>query len=97
MLCTKEHKAAISKDEADRYRDIDDLKIFKNFSVGNKTTFKTKIKARIKIKAETKDKNNVITRDILDKISNKMNVINKLYDKIDKIEIESNREDRIDI
>ena len=88
VLCTKEHKAAISKDEADRYINIDDLKIFKDFSVGDKTTFKTKIKARIKTKAETNDKNNFLTRDILDKISNKMNVINKLYDKIDKIEIE---------
>ena len=88
VLSTKEHKITISKDKTDRYIDIDDLKIFKDFSASDKTTYKTKIKIRIKTKTETKDKNNVRTKEIPDKISNKMNIINKLFDKIDKIGIE---------
>ena len=88
VLSTKEHKTTISKDKTDRYIDIDDLKIFKDFSASDKTTYKTKIKIRIKTKTETKDKNNVRTKEIPDKISNKMNIINKLFDKIDKIGIE---------
>ena len=87
-LSTKEHKATISKDETDRCIDIDDLKIFRDFSASDKTTFKIKIKTRTKTKTETKDKNNVKTKEIPDKINNKMNKINKLYDKIDKIGIE---------
>ena len=56
VLSTKEHKVTISKDETDCYIDIDDLKIFKDFSASDKTTYKTKIKTRIKTKTETKDK-----------------------------------------
>ena len=46
MLVTREHKATMSKDEAKPYIDIDDLKIFKDFSTSDKAILKTKTKTK---------------------------------------------------
>ena len=57
MILTKEHKATISNDRSNAYIGINELKMLKDFSTSDKTTFKTK--------------------DMLDKINNKISVINK--------------------
>ena len=74
MLFTREHKATTSKDKSNTYIDIDDLKMFKDFSTSDKTTFKTK----------TKDKD----KDILDKINNKIDTINKMNKRLEKVKAE---------
>ena len=74
VLFTREHKATISKDKANTYIDIDELKMFKDFSTSDKTTFKTK----------TKDKD----KDILDKINNKIDTINKMNKRLEKVKAE---------
>ena len=73
MLFTREHKAT-REDKSNTYIDIDDLKIFKDFSTSDKTTFKTK----------TKDKD----KDILDKINNKIDTINKMNKRLEKVKAE---------
>ena len=79
VIFTREHKATTSKDKSNTYIDIDDLKMFKDFSTSDKTTFKTKTKDKDKdknkTKTEDKDKTTPKTRtktedkDILDKIN----------------------------
>ena len=90
VLFTREHKATISKDKANTYIDIDELKMFKDFSTSDKTTFKTKTKD--KDKATPKDKDNTTTKtednDILDKINNKIDTINKSYNSLAKLNAE---------
>ena len=90
MLFTREHKATISKDKANTYIDIDELKMFKDFSTSDKTTFKTKTKD--KDKATLNDKDNTTTKtednDILDKINNKIVTINKSNNLLAKLKAE---------
>ena len=74
VIFTREHKATTSKDKSNTYVDIDDLKMFKDFSTSDKTTFKTK----------TKDKD----KDILDKINNKIDTINKMNKRLEKVKAE---------
>ena len=74
MLFTREHKAITSKDKSNTYIDIDDLKMLKDFSTSDKTTFKTK----------TKDKD----KDILDKVNNKIDKINKMNKRLEKVKDE---------
>ena len=57
MILTREYKATISNDRSNAYIGINELKMPKDFSTSDKTTFKTK--------------------DMLDKINNKISVINK--------------------
>ena len=87
MLFTK---ATMSKDIAKTYIDIDDLKIFKDFSTSDKTTFKTKTKD--KDEATPKDKDNTTTKtedkDLLDKINNKIDTINKSNNLLAKLKAE---------
>ena len=47
VLFTNEHKAVFSKNIAKNYIDINDLKIFKDFSKENKTKFKRKPRTEI--------------------------------------------------
>ena len=91
VVFTREHKAAISKNISKTYIDIDDLKIFKDFSTSDKIMNKTKDKNKPTTKTKTKDK------DTLDTINNKIDMINKLYNGIKKSKGKSNKEDRIDI
>ena len=98
MLFTREHKATASKDKSNTYIDIDDLKMFKDFSTSDKTTFKTKTKDKDKdknkTKTEDKDKTTPKTRtktedkDILDKINNKIDTINKMNKRLEKVKAE---------
>ena len=44
VLFTREHTATTSKDKSNTYIDIDELKMSKDFTTKDKTTFKTKIK-----------------------------------------------------
>ena len=106
VLFTREHKATISKDKANTYIDIDELKMFKDFSTSDKTTFKTKTKdkdkaapkgkdkATPKTKTEDKDKTTPKTRtkienkDILGKINNKIDTINKMNKRLEKVKAE---------
>ena len=80
MLFTREHKATISKDESNTYIDSDELQMFKDFSISDiiKTKTKDKNKATTKTKTETKNK------DMVDKINDKINMINKLYNRLEK-------------
>ena len=71
VLFTREHKATTSKDQSGTYIDIDDLKIFKDFSTSDKIRFKTK--------AEDKD--------ILDKINNKIDITNRINEGLTKVKI----------
>ena len=97
MLFTREHKAT-REDKSNTYIDIDDLKIFKDFSTSDKTTFKTKTKDKDKdknkTKTEDKDKTTPKTRtktedkDILDKINNKIDTINKMNKRLEKVKAE---------
>ena len=48
VLFTREHKATTSKDKSNTYIDINELKMFKDFSTSDKTTFKTKTKDKDK-------------------------------------------------
>ena len=57
VLFTREYKATASKYNSDTYIDIDELQMFKDFSIKDKTTTKTK--------------------DMLDKINDKISTINK--------------------
>ena len=66
MLFTNEHKASLSKEKSNTYIDIDELKVFKNYFY-DRTSFKTEIKNITK----TKDKT------MLDKINNKISIINE--------------------
>ena len=74
LLFTREHKATTSKDKSNTYIDIDELKMFKDFSTSDKTTGKDKDKDRNK----TEDKN------MLDKINNKIDIINELNNGLTK-------------
>ena len=78
LLFTREHKATTSKDKSNTYIDIDELKMFKDFSTSDKTTGKDKDKDRNK----TEDKN------MLDKINNKIDIINELNNGLTKIKAE---------
>ena len=42
MIFTREYKATASKDKSDTYNDINELHIFKDFSIRDKTTAKTR-------------------------------------------------------
>ena len=90
VLVTREHKATTSKDKSDTYIDIDDMKIFKDFSTSDKTTFKTKTKDKDKDKDKNKTTNKTETedKDILDKINNKIDIINELNNGLTKIKAE---------
>ena len=72
--------------------------MFKDFSTSDKTTFKTKTKDKDKdknkTKTEDKDKTTPKTRtktedkDILDKINNKIDTINKMNKRLEKVKAE---------
>ena len=68
VLFTREHKATPSKYNSDTYIDIDKLQMFKDFSIKDKTTIKTK--------------------NILDKINNKISAINKTNEGLVKLKAE---------
>ena len=71
--------------------------MFKDFSTSDKTTFKTKTKDKDKdknkTKTEDKDKTTPKTRtktedkDILDKINNKIDTINKINKRLEKVKV----------
>ena len=61
-LFAREHKATTSKDKSNTYIDIDDLKIFKDFSTSDKTTFKSKTKTKDKNKTKNQTTNKNKTR-----------------------------------
>ena len=96
VLFTREHKATISKDKANTYIDIDELKMFKDFGTSDKTTFKTKTKdkdqvtpkdedkATPKTKTENKDKTTPKTRtEIEDK-----DILSKMNKRLEKVKAE---------
>ena len=92
VLFTREHKVTTSKDKSNTYIDIDDLKMYKDFSTSDKTTFKTKTKDKDKNKTKTEDKDKNKTtnktktedKDILDKINNKIDTVNKMNKRLEK-------------
>ena len=88
VLFTREHKATISKDKANTYIDIDELKMFKDFSTSDKTTFKTKTKDKDKDKNKTTNKTKTEDKDTLDKINNKIDTINKMNKRLEKVKSE---------
>ena len=88
MLFTREHKATTSKDKSNTYIDIDDLKMFKDFSTSDKTTFKTKTKDKDKDKNKTTNKTKTEDKDTLDKINNKIDTINKMNKRLEKVKAE---------
>ena len=88
MLFTREHKATASKDKSNTYIDIDDLKMFKDFSTSDKTTFKTKTKDKDKDKNKTTNKTKTEDKDTLDKINNKIDTINKMNKRLEKVKAE---------
>ena len=65
MLFSREYKASASKVKSDTYIDIDELQLFKAFSIKDRTPTKTK--------------------DMLDKINNKISAINKTNEGLAKI------------
>ena len=68
VLFTREYKATTSKYKSDTYIDIDELQMFKDFSIKYKATFKTK--------------------NMLDKINNKISAINKTNEGLVKLKAE---------
>ena len=88
VLFTREHKATTSKDKSDTYIDINDVKILKDFSTSDKTIFKTKTKDKDKDKNKTTNKTETEDKDILDKINNKIDIINELNNELTKIKAE---------
>ena len=68
VLFTREYKATSSKDNSNVYIDIDKLQMFKDFSIRDKTTAKTK--------------------DMLNKINNKISMINKTNEGLAKVTAE---------
>ena len=68
MLFTREYKATASKYNSDTSIDIDELQMFKDFSIKDKITTKTK--------------------DMLDKINNKISIINKTNEGLAKVKAE---------
>ena len=68
VLFTREYKATASKDNSNVYIDIDKLQMFKDFSIKDKATIKTK--------------------NILDKINNKISAINKTNEGLVKLKAE---------
>ena len=88
VLFTNEHKAVFSKNIAKNYIDINDLKIFKDFSKENKTKFKRKPRTEIetittetiKIISAKKDKN--IKGNHMSKIEKYTYMISDIYDSM---------------
>ena len=78
MLFTREHKATTSKDKSNTYVNIDELKMFKDFSTSDKTIFKTKTKYK------DKDRNKTTNKDTIDKINNKIDTINQMNKRLEK-------------
>ena len=64
--------------------------MYKDFSTSDKTTFKTKTKDKDKDKDKNKTTNKTETedKDILDKINNKIDIINELNNGLTKIKAE---------
>ena len=85
VLFTRKHKATISKDESNIYIDIDELQMFKDFITKDKITTKTKTKTEGKDKDKTTLKTKTENKDPLDKINNKISVINKLNGGLAKV------------
>ena len=85
VLFTREHKASISKDKSNTYIDIHDLNMFKDFTTNDLAKPKTKTKTEDKNNTTTKAKTMTENKDILDKINNKINMINKLYNGLKKV------------
>ena len=95
VLFTRENKATVSKYKSETYIDIDQLKIFKVFTVNDMATPKTKTKTKTMIKdknkTKTEDKNKTKTEDknkttTKTKTENKdlLDMINKRIDTINK-------------
>ena len=70
--------------------------MYKDFSTSDKTTFKTKTKDKDKNKTKTEDKDKTTPKtrtktedkDILDKINNKIDTINKMNKRLEKVKAE---------
>ena len=85
VLFTREYKRILSEEKSNTYIDIDELKIFKDFSSKDITTLKTKTKTKDMDKAipKTKNMDKTVTKtktedkDMLGKINNKIRIINK--------------------
>ena len=66
VIFTREHKVTLSKDTSNTYINIDDLKIFKDFSTSDKTILKSKTVTILNTMTRTKNK------DRIDKVINKI-------------------------
>ena len=62
--------------------------MFKDFSTSDKTTFKTKTKDKDKDKNKTTNKTKTEDKDTLDKINNKIDTINKMNKRLEKVKAE---------
>ena len=65
--------------------------MFKDFSTNDKTTFKTKTKDKDKDKNKTTNKTKTEDKDTLDKINNKIDTINKMNKRLEKVKAEVTR------
>ena len=102
VLFIREHRTTVSKDKSDTYIYIDELMIFKVFTVNDMAALKTKTKTKTKTmtkdknKRKTEDSNKTKTtakkktenNDLLDKINNKTDTINKSHKLLAKIKAE---------
>ena len=79
VLFANEHKATLSKEKSNTYIDIDELKIFKDFCFKDPTPVKTK--DMDKTIPKTKDK------VMLDRINNKISIINEMGTMLTKIKV----------
>ena len=62
--------------------------MFKDFSTSDKTTFKTKTKDKDKDKNKTTNQTKTEDKDTLDKINNKIDTINKMNKRLEKVKAE---------
>ena len=94
VLFTREYKGTLSEEKSNTYIDIDVLKIFKDLSSKDITTIKTKTKKKDMNKTipKTKDMDKIISKtedkDMLDKINNKVSIINETSTILAKIKDE---------
>ena len=90
------------KDKSNTRIDIDKLLMFRDFSTSDKTTFesraktKTKDKNKAAAKTKTEDKATLKTKtenkDLLDKINNKISMINSMHKLLANVEAELTKE-----
>ena len=74
VLFTTEHKATTSKYNSNAYIDIDELQVFKDFSIKDKTTTKTKdMLDKINSKISARNKVNEVLAKMKVDVTNKLN------------------------